>query len=360
MPRIRGGAPVQVVFEVDTAAPLSKKEKSRNLQEMFDLTFKFEGMKTDVDYDPLDPDHTGKTYRLKALQLCKFIGAGGAEIEATPANWGTIIEHWAPIGGEVDVPDVAFGSITGEVEDQQNLVDYIAAKISALVDASPDALNTLNELAAALGDDPNFATTITNSIATKLAKAAISAVTGTAAGDADKVPSLLLFSTWVNDFTSYLNLRIQKSEMPTSGYLKGGAGGVPTSSTTVPSGDLEYSGLRDVGAAAIPNIDFNTPFTTSASVVGTSNIFGATKILLNAKRGLPIRFSIDSKNLNDTLSSTGFLAANGLLSVTLNGAANTEIRVDQVGYNFIAGVRNEIEVRMLPNNIFEVFIDPKV
>jgi hypothetical protein len=40
--------------------------------------------------------------------------------------------------------------------------------IAALVDSSPAALDTLNELAAALGDDPNFATTVNNNIATKL------------------------------------------------------------------------------------------------------------------------------------------------------------------------------------------------
>jgi len=44
-------------------------------------------------------------------------------------------------------------------------------KIDALIDTAPGTLDTLNELAAALGDDPNFATTITSSIATKLATA---------------------------------------------------------------------------------------------------------------------------------------------------------------------------------------------
>jgi len=43
-------------------------------------------------------------------------------------------------------------------------------KIAALVDAAPGTLDTLNELAAALGDDPNFATTVTNNIATKVTK----------------------------------------------------------------------------------------------------------------------------------------------------------------------------------------------
>lgn len=45
---------------------------------------------------------------------------------------------------------------------------YVNAQIAALVDSSPGTLDTLNELAAALGDDPNFATTVTNSIATKV------------------------------------------------------------------------------------------------------------------------------------------------------------------------------------------------
>lgn len=43
-------------------------------------------------------------------------------------------------------------------------------KIAALVDSAPETLNTLNELAAALGDDPNFATTVANSLGGKANK----------------------------------------------------------------------------------------------------------------------------------------------------------------------------------------------
>jgi hypothetical protein len=43
----------------------------------------------------------------------------------------------------------------------------VSTAISNLVDSSPATLDTLNELAAALGDDPNFATTVSNSIGTK-------------------------------------------------------------------------------------------------------------------------------------------------------------------------------------------------
>lgn len=48
---------------------------------------------------------------------------------------------------------------------------YIDSKVAGVVDSAPAALNTLNELAAALGDDANFATTTATSIGEKLAKA---------------------------------------------------------------------------------------------------------------------------------------------------------------------------------------------
>ena len=54
----------------------------------------------------------------------------------------------------------------------QAAVDYI-------VDLAPPALNTLNELAAALNDDENFSATVANSIATKLSIASASATYAT-------------------------------------------------------------------------------------------------------------------------------------------------------------------------------------
>ena len=45
---------------------------------------------------------------------------------------------------------------------------YADTAVANLVDSAPGTLDTLNELAAALGDDPNFSTTVTNNIATKL------------------------------------------------------------------------------------------------------------------------------------------------------------------------------------------------
>ena len=51
---------------------------------------------------------------------------------------------------------------------QQSVKAYVDTEVAGLVSSAPGTLDTLNELAAALGDDANFSTTVTNSIATKL------------------------------------------------------------------------------------------------------------------------------------------------------------------------------------------------
>ena len=60
------------------------------------------------------------------------------------------------------------------------------ARVALLVDSAPSTLDTLNELAAALGDDANFSTTVTNSIATKLPLAGGTITGNINFGDNDK------------------------------------------------------------------------------------------------------------------------------------------------------------------------------
>ena len=59
------------------------------------------------------------------------------------------------------------GYLTSAI-DSTGVTSLIDAAVAALVDTAPATLDTLNELAAALGDDANFATTVTNAIAAKL------------------------------------------------------------------------------------------------------------------------------------------------------------------------------------------------
>ncbi|WP_407310903.1 glycine-rich domain-containing protein [Desulfosporosinus sp. SB140] len=61
--------------------------------------------------------------------------------------------------------------IVGDNSTKISTTAFVAAAIAALVNSSPAALDTLKELADALGDDPNFATTMTNALAGKAAAA---------------------------------------------------------------------------------------------------------------------------------------------------------------------------------------------
>jgi len=80
----------------------------------------------------------------------------------------------ASLGPDVKIPDI-------EIPDGIARVTYVNESIANLVNSAPSALNTLNELATALGNDANFSTTITNSIALK-APIASPTFTGTVSG----------------------------------------------------------------------------------------------------------------------------------------------------------------------------------
>ena len=67
----------------------------------------------------------------------------------------------------VDEDNMSSNSAT-KLPTQQSVKAYVDSEVANVVDSAPAALNTLNELAAALGDDANFSTTVTTSIGTKL------------------------------------------------------------------------------------------------------------------------------------------------------------------------------------------------
>ena len=64
------------------------------------------------------------------------------------------------------VPAEQLGNATVDLSDYAT-EEYVDSAVTNLISSAPEALDTLNELAAALGDDENFATTITNSLADK-------------------------------------------------------------------------------------------------------------------------------------------------------------------------------------------------
>ena len=72
--------------------------------------------------------------------------------------------------GTPKAPTATAGTNTTQIATTEFVNAAVAAAISALVDSSPAALDTLKELATALGNDANFSTTVTNALANKAAK----------------------------------------------------------------------------------------------------------------------------------------------------------------------------------------------
>ena len=88
------------------------------------------------------------------------------------ADKATTLAGYGITDAKIEGGTITLGSQTITPLTEATVGDYITskevdAKIAALVDSAPGTLDTLNELAAALGDDPNFATTITAQIASK-------------------------------------------------------------------------------------------------------------------------------------------------------------------------------------------------
>lgn len=91
---------------------------------------------------------------------------------ATTAHVKQVAADYAPLAnpaltGKPTAPTAAQTSN----DTQLATTAFVKAALAALVDSSPAALDTLNELAAALGDDPNFAATMTIALAKKMDKA---------------------------------------------------------------------------------------------------------------------------------------------------------------------------------------------
>ena len=95
----------------------------------------------------------------------------------------------------------------------------IDTAIANLVNTAPTTLDTLNELAAALGDDPNFATTVTTNIGQKLGATATVTLSGDVSGSASFSANAVTVTTTVSDnFAS--NTYVQRyQEVANASYI---------------------------------------------------------------------------------------------------------------------------------------------
>ncbi|EQA7168080.1 phage tail protein [Escherichia coli] len=146
-------------------------------------------------YDLANGKYTAQdatTARKGLVQLSSATNSMSETLAATPKAVKTVMDETnkkAPLNspaltGTPTTPTARQGTNNTQIANTA----FVMAAIAALVDSSPDALNTLNELAAALGNDPNFATTMTNALAGKQPKdVTLTALAGLATA-ADRFP----------------------------------------------------------------------------------------------------------------------------------------------------------------------------
>ncbi|EEJ5964570.1 phage tail protein [Salmonella enterica] len=100
----------------------------------------------------------------KELELKVYVDDLMAKHLAAPDPHSQYAQKDSPtLTGIPKVPTPAAGNSTKQIAN----TEFVASSIAAMVDSAPAALDTLNELAAALGNDPNFATTMINALAGK-------------------------------------------------------------------------------------------------------------------------------------------------------------------------------------------------
>ena len=252
-------------------------------------------------------------------------GAGSGDITAVVA--GTGLSGGANSGSATlnldlkDEDDMSSDSAT-HAASQQSIKAYVDAEVAGLVDSAPGALNTLNELAAAINDDASFSSTITTSIGTKLAKASN-------------------LSDLTNAGTARTNLGLGAAAV--KAVATDGSGGVADGETGLVTGNAVYdyidaqnfgSGSGDI-TAVVAGTGLSGGATSGSATVNLSHLGiqnlsdpGADRLLIWDNSAGAIVFAtpnsnlaISGTNVNATDTNTTYSVGDG--GLTQNNFTNT-------------------------------------
>ncbi|WP_105493188.1 phage tail protein [Escherichia coli] len=190
---------------------------------------------------------------------------------------------------------------------------FVRKLLAALVDSSPEALDTLNELAAALGNDPNFATTVTDALAGKQplndVLTAVSQIT-------PRKNSLLYYNESGNLTLTDLTARA-KSLLGLGTYEKMCAlMGLKAAATMEPQSDIRD---RTPGRLALSGMHgFGQAFTSTEALA----FEGLSDFVEWLKKVTPGRYAVSITDSSQLL--TGTTQFNGIIDVMWSPYANSE------------------------------------
>ncbi|HDV1385959.1 prophage tail fiber N-terminal domain-containing protein [Escherichia sp. MOD1-EC4560] len=251
------------------------------------------------------------------VQLCSDTDNDSEELAATPKAVKDVMDE-AKTKAPLDSPAFTGTPTTPTPPDDAAGLEaanaaFVRKLLAALVGSSPEVLDTLNELAAALGNDPNFATTITNALAGKQplndVLTAISALT-------QRADNLLYFNT---DGNASLSLLSEKGRallahdtaeaMRTELELNAAA-------TMDPQSDIRD---RTPGRLALSGMyGFGQAFTSTDALA----FEGLSDFVEWLKKVTPGRYAVSITDSSQLL--TGTTQFNGIIDVMWSPYANSE------------------------------------
>ena len=203
---------------------------------------------------------------------------------------------------------------------------YVETAVSNLVDGSPGALNTLNELAAALGDDANFSTTVTNSIAAKLPLAGGTMTGALNMGNQNITNGGTITGTFVGNITG----NVTGNTSGTAGGLTGTPNitvGVVTAASLDISGNVDVDGTLETDALTIDGVSLaETIADTVGAMVGSNTETGITVTYNDSDNTLD--FVVGTLNQNTTgnaATATALATARAINGVNFDGTADITV-----------------------------------
>jgi len=194
--------------------------------------------------------------------------------------------------------------------------NYVSTAVANLVDAAPATLDTLNELAAALGDDPNFATTLTTSIGGKL-----SLTGGTLSGALNGTSAVFSSTVSATQYTA--------TSTGGSGLRVYGAAGTNQWDIYLNSTNLRFSDNTGTG-----NIVFDRPLNASTINAGQS-LFQVSDAGVGTKT-LVQTLERTSASPSSTAREVGLAFKDGNNSTLVGGVAG--VRFNSSG-NYYGGLK---------------------
>lgn len=215
--------------------------------------------------------------------------AAGSGVYVTQGTtWQLLCDGTNVVDANSDFKDIALTGVptaptaaVGTSSTQISTTAFVQAAIAALVNSSPAALDTLNELAVALGNDPNFATTMANALALK-APLASPALTG-----APTAPTAAAGTSTTQVATTAFVQQEIAGDLATAAPLMNGVAAVGTSTKLarenhVHPTDTSRAPLESPALTGIPTAPTAAPGTNTTQISTTAFVQAAIAALVNS------------------------------------------------------------------------------